>query len=86
MQDDEPICVVTYPSEIEAEMARMKLEMKGIGAYIVKDDCGGMRPYLQTITGVHLMVRTKDAEVAESLLTQTNEDGSCPTSGDTQRR
>ena len=44
MQNDEPICVATYPSEIEAETARMKLGMAGIDALIAKDDCGGMRP------------------------------------------
>ncbi|HHU15585.1 MAG: DUF2007 domain-containing protein [Kiritimatiellae bacterium] len=75
MQNDEPICVATYPSEIEAETARMKLGMAGIDALIAKDDCGGMRPYLQTTTGVRLMVRTKDAETAESLLAQVNDNG-----------
>jgi hypothetical protein len=53
----------------------MKLGMAGIDALIAKDDCGGMRPYLQTTTGVRLMVRTKDAETAESLLAQVNDNG-----------
>lgn len=86
MKNDEPTCVATFPSEIEAEMAKMKLALEGIGAFIAKDDCGGMQPYLQTITGVRLLVRAKDVEVAERLLTPVNEEGHLPNSGETERR
>jgi len=85
MNNDEPFCVATYPSEIEAEIAKMKLGIEGIAAFIFKDDCGGMQPYLQTITGVRLMVRAKDFEAAERLLTHVNEDSPNPTGSDTQR-
>lgn len=74
MNDDEPTCVATYSNEIEAEMAKMKLGMEGIGAFIAKDDCGGMRPYLQTTTGVRLMVKAKDLEATKRLLTPMNEE------------
>jgi len=85
MKNDEPFCVATYPNEIEAEMAKMKLGLEGICAFIFKDDCGGMQPYLQIITGVRLMVRAKDFEAAERLLTHVNEEVPNPTSNDNQR-
>lgn len=83
MSENELVCIRTCSSEIEAEIAKMKLDFGNICAFIAKDDCGGMRPYSQAMTGVRLMVRAKEAEAAERLLTQANDDGSCPTSGGT---
>lgn len=73
------LCIATFSSEIEAELAKAKLEMEGIAAFIAKDDCGGMRPHLQTILGVRLMVSDKVAVVAQRLLHEKNEERSCPT-------
>ena len=70
MTDNEPICIAMYLSEFEAEMAKMKLELNGIESFITKDDCGGMQPYLQALTGVRLMVRATDAKLANKLVTQ----------------
>ncbi|MBU1695024.1 MAG: DUF2007 domain-containing protein [Verrucomicrobia bacterium] len=69
---DEPnlTCITTYSLEMPAEMARMVLEANGIEAFISKDDCGGMRPYLQAVTGVRLMVRTSDGKTAAEILEQ----------------
>lgn len=33
-----------------------------------KDDGGGMRPYLQAATGIQLLVRQDDAERADEIL------------------
>jgi len=79
MRRTEPVCIATFSSEIEAELAKAKLEMEGIAAFIAKDDCGGMRPHLQTILGVRLMVSDKVAVVAQRLLHEKNEERSCPT-------
>lgn len=71
MTDQEPVCIATYPDEVSAELAAMWLEEGGIGSFVVKDDCGGMLPYLQAVTGVRLMVRASDAEPAAEILTRT---------------
>ena len=49
----------------------MLLEGSGIDATIQKDDCGGMRPYLQIMTGVQLLVAQEDAERAMEILKET---------------
>jgi len=67
------VIIRNYISEIPATMAKMALEGSGIDAMIRKDDCGGMRPYLQVATGVQLLVRQEDAERAEEILKKSEE-------------
>ena len=61
----------TYISDTQADMARMTLEGSGISVSIKKDDCGGMRPYLQFATGVQLLVPTEDLARAMEILKET---------------
>ncbi|MDD3552610.1 MAG: hypothetical protein PHH39_10680 [Methanothrix soehngenii] len=49
----------------------MLLEGSGVEAIIQKDDCGGMRPYLQVMTGVQLLVAKEDVERAMEILKGT---------------
>ena len=76
MTDSEtPVCIATLSSEIEAHIVSLRLESLGIDSFITKDDCGGMRPWLQPITGVRLMVRQSDAQRAADILSKkTNEE------------
>ncbi len=66
--NESPVCIATLASEIEAHIASLRLESLGIDTFITKDDCGGMRPWLQPITGVRLMVRQSDAQRAKDIL------------------
>lgn len=68
MEEDTPICLATFSTEMDAHLARMRLESVGIFSFVSKDDCGGMRPWLQPVTGVRLMVRRADAEQALEVL------------------
>ena len=68
MKDDTTICVATFSNELEADMARMSLDSHGIDSFVSKDDCGGMRPWLQPITGVRLIVRESEAKQASEIL------------------
>ena len=70
MTEQEPVCVGMYPTETLAELARMRLEANGIESYIATDDCGGMLPFFQAVTGVRLTVRESDAESASRILGQ----------------
>ena len=73
MTEHELVCVGSYPAEALAELAKMRLEESGIESFIRSDDCGGMLPFLQSVTGVSLSVRESDAESASRVLAQ--EDG-----------
>lgn len=71
MGNEDVICIGTYPSETRAEIARAFLEAHQIRAYVSRDDCGGMRPHLQLMTGVRLMISAVDKETASALLKGT---------------
>ncbi len=73
-ENNSPVCIATASSEIEADMVHMRLESFGIESFITKDDCGGMRPWLQPITGVRLMVRQSDAQRASDILNEKIEE------------
>ena len=62
------VVVGIYVSEFQAGLAKATLEGSGIDAVIRKDDCGGMRPYLQASTGVNVLVRRSDARRARGVL------------------
>ena len=63
------IIIKTYPSRIEAEIGRSKLEASGIKTIILADDAGGQESYLLNATGfVKLLVFKKDYTTAKKLL------------------
>jgi hypothetical protein len=73
MLEQEPKLVVikTFSTRMEAELARMALEARGIQAVIRADDCGGMHSAMAFSIGhPRLMVFDVDAEVAMKLLEQ----------------
>lgn len=61
--------VKTYPSRVEAEIGRGKLEASGIKAIIEADDLGGIGGYLLNATGfVRLMVLKEEYADAKKIL------------------
>lgn len=66
--EDQTVCIATFPRDREAEMARMALESNGIECLLSKDDCGGMRPYLQFTTGIRISVKQSEAIRAQEIL------------------
>jgi len=62
--------VEVYNSDIEAELARGRLENAGIEAMISSDDSGGALPQFQAIRGVKLRVRKEDLERAKAVLAE----------------
>ena len=61
----------TYTNEIEAEIAKGRLEALGVGVVLQKDNCGGMRPHLDLQAGVKLYVADQELEKAREILTST---------------
>ena len=64
----EIVCVKTYNSRLEAEIARGNLEANGIGAVVSADDGGGYRPELAFVLGVRLLVRKENEARALEIL------------------
>lgn len=64
------ICVKTYLSRVEAELAKGYLEEGGgIRSIVSADDAGGMHaPLMQATGGARLLVREEDKEKALDLL------------------
>jgi hypothetical protein len=58
----------TYTSEIEAEIAKGRLENLGVSVVLEKDNCGGMRPHLDLQAGVKLFVLDDQLEKARDIL------------------
>ena len=61
--------IATFMNDFQADTACAILKGSGIPAYVRRDDCGGMRPWLRLATGgLRLAVRDVDAQSAASLL------------------
>lgn len=58
----------TYTSEIEAEIAKGRLEALGVRVVLEKDNCGGMRPHLDLQAGVKLYVLDEELDKAREIM------------------
>ncbi len=62
------VVIESFENEIDAEIARARLEVEHIETSIVKDDAGGMFPSLQQTSGVQLLVPEGNADRAREIL------------------
>jgi hypothetical protein len=65
---DSMVVVQTFSSEVEAQMAKGRLESAGIESMVSSDDCAGMHPHLQRAYGVKLLVFEENLEQAQEIL------------------
>jgi hypothetical protein len=65
MDSDELVTVSTFPSAVDAEIAKGALDDAGIESMIRSDNAGGMYPPLD---GAELVVRAEDVEKAAEVL------------------
>ena len=68
MSDTNQICIATFTDEMTAEVAKTNLEAGGIPAFVSKDDCGGMIPFLSMYTKIRLMIDSAHEAEAEAIL------------------
>jgi hypothetical protein len=68
MDERKLVSIKTFDNEIDAEVAKQHLQSHGIDAMVSKDDCGGMRPWLQQRQGVFLQVFERDSRKANKIL------------------
>ena len=76
-ETDHPQLVVvrTFPSHVDADLARTALEAAGIESMVESDDQGGQSPGLAFTRGIALLVRSEDVEDAEEILGADEADG-----------
>ena len=58
----------TFANEVEAHVAQAVLDANGIDSYLIRDDAGGMMPWLQWLHPIRLVVRESDSVEAVQLL------------------
>ncbi|MHC4252801.1 MAG: putative signal transducing protein [Planctomycetota bacterium] len=75
MAEDSTVCIAMFVNEFEAHTARSLLESNDIPCFVATDDCGGLRPHMQLVTGARLYVRQSDSGAAELILGEVR-DGS----------
>lgn len=71
MEKDQPdlnTVIRTFASEAEAHVAQAVLDANGIDSYLIRDDAGGMMPWLQWLHPIRLVVREEESSEAVELL------------------
>ena len=68
IQDAELVVIRSYPTMIDAELAKTALESVGIDAMVRSDNEGGQSPGLTFARGAELLVRAGDVEAAADVL------------------
>jgi hypothetical protein len=68
IDDRELVVVRTYPSVIDADLAKTALDAAGIDSMVRSDNEGGQSPGLAFGRGVELLVRADDLAAAEDML------------------
>ena len=68
---DDLVTVATYPDVPEAELAKERLELEGVRAFVIDAQAAGVMPYLAgAMGGVRVQVEPKDVERAKEILGQ----------------
>ena len=65
---DDLVTVATFSDLPEAELARERLELEGIRAFVLEAQTAGVMPYVTGSTGIRLQVKPGDAEQAREIL------------------
>ena len=67
--EEDLVTVATFPDVSEAELARERLELEGVRAFVMDGQASGVMPYLaNAMGGVRVQVEPKDAEKAREIL------------------
>ena len=76
--DDELVVVRTYPTVIDAELAKTALDAFGIDCMVRSDNQGGQSPGLTFTRRAELLVRADDLEAVEDILGAEGVEGDVP--------
>jgi hypothetical protein len=66
---DDLVTVTTFPDVPEAELARERLELEGVRAFVLSAQTTGVMPFLTASSGgVHVKVKPADLAKAKEIL------------------
>ena len=66
---DDLVTVASFPDVAEAELAKERLELEGIRAFVIDAQTAGVMPFLTSATGgVRVQVEPQDVERAKEIL------------------
>jgi hypothetical protein len=67
--NEDLVTVVAFPDVAEAELAKDRLELEGIRAFVIDAQTAGVMPYLTGVSGgVRVQVASADLERAREIL------------------
>lgn len=70
MSENSIVAIKSYPSRMDADLAKAVLQANGIEAIVSADDAGGMEPWLASAQHIQILVREGDASLARDLLAE----------------
>lgn len=66
---DDPVTVASFPDVAEAQLAKERLELEGIVAFVIDAQTAGVMPFLTSSTGgVRVQVKRSDVDKAREIL------------------
>ena len=68
MPAESQFVIRTFSGETEAYIAQAALEANGIPSSLIRDDAGGMMPWLQWLHPIRLVVNEADSDLALQIL------------------
>jgi hypothetical protein len=69
MSEPDLVTVATFPDVAEAELARERLGLEGIRAFVIDAQSAGVMPFMTgAMGGVRVQVEPKDLERAREIL------------------
>jgi len=68
VSESELVTLRTFLNHVDADLAKSALDSMGIESLISADDAGGQEPGLWRGSGVRLLVRRRDAELAAAVI------------------
>jgi hypothetical protein len=69
MSEPDLVTVATFPDVAEAELARERLGLEGVRAFVIDAQTAGVMPYLAgAMGGVRVQVEPKDLDRAREIL------------------
>ena len=62
------VTVASFPDVVQADLAKERLAVEGIRAFVIGELTAGVMPYIAGSTGVEVQVEPKDVERAREIL------------------
>ncbi len=69
MTSEDLVTVATFSDVAQAELARERLQLEGVQAFVLDDATGGVMPFMtNALGGIRVQVKPEDADKAREIL------------------